>query len=80
MESVMLSAICPGIAPSQEIIQEVRDFIDLSTGKLTILQMEWLAEKGGPGWCGEKSLSAAEYKKIYLKELMVCGLGAFASS
>ena len=71
MESVMLSAICPGIAPSQEIIQEVRDFIDLSTGKLTILQMEWLAEKVGRVGAVKNPLSAAEYKKIYLKELMV---------
>ena len=47
MEAEMLEALCGEKTPSQELIAEVRDYIDLSTGKLTILQMQWLADKVG---------------------------------
>ena len=45
MEAVMVEAICAGKTPSQELVAEVRNYIDISTGKLTILQMQWLADK-----------------------------------
>ena len=71
MEAVMVESICAGKTPSPELVAEVRDYIDLSTGKLTILQMQWLAEKVRSFGMEENPLSAAEYKKRYLKALMV---------
>jgi phosphoglycolate phosphatase-like HAD superfamily hydrolase len=71
MEAVMIEAICAGKTPSPELIAEVRDFIDLSTGKLTILQMQWLANKVVSFGLEKNPLSAAAYKKKYLQALMV---------
>jgi phosphoglycolate phosphatase-like HAD superfamily hydrolase len=71
MEAVMLEAICAGKTPSQELISEVRDYIDRSTGILTISQMKWLADKVRSVGIEKNPLSAADYKKWYLKELMV---------
>jgi phosphoglycolate phosphatase-like HAD superfamily hydrolase len=71
MQAVMLDAICAGKIPSVELVAEVRDYIDLSTGTLTITQMQWLAEKVNSYGIEKKPLSAAAYKKRYLDELMV---------
>jgi phosphoglycolate phosphatase-like HAD superfamily hydrolase len=73
MEKVMLEAICAGAgrAPSQAVIAEVQEYIDRSTGKLTILQMQWLADKVRSYGMEKNPLSAAAYKKIYLRALMV---------
>lgn len=71
MEAVMVEAICAGETPSNELRAEVRDYIDLSTGKLTILQMQWLTEKVHSFGMEKNPLSAAEYKKRYLQALMV---------
>jgi phosphoglycolate phosphatase-like HAD superfamily hydrolase len=70
MEAVMVEAICAGKTPSQQLITEVRDYIDLSTGKLTILQMQWLADKVSSLGMVKTPLSAAAYKKRYLQKLM----------
>jgi phosphoglycolate phosphatase-like HAD superfamily hydrolase len=70
MEAVMVEAICAGKTPSQQLITEVRDYIDLSTGKLTILQMQWLADKVSSLGMVKNPLSAAAYKKRYLQKLM----------
>jgi phosphoglycolate phosphatase-like HAD superfamily hydrolase len=71
METIMLEAICGGKMPSQELIAEVRNYIDLSTGKLTILQMQWLVDKVRSFGMEKHPLSAAAYKKRYLQALMV---------
>jgi phosphoglycolate phosphatase-like HAD superfamily hydrolase len=71
MERVMLEAICAGRTPSQAIITEVQEYIDRSTGKLTILQMQWLADKVRSSGMEKNPLSAAAYKTIYLNALMV---------
>ena len=71
MEKVMLEAICAGETPPQELVAEVQEYIDLSTGKLTILQMRWLADKVRSYGMEKNPLSAAAYKKIYLQALMV---------
>lgn len=71
MEAVMIEVICAGKTPSPELIAEVRDYIDLSTGKLTILQMQWLANKVVSFGVEQHPLSAAAYKKRYLHALMV---------
>ncbi|MGD0005983.1 MAG: HAD family hydrolase [Anaerolineaceae bacterium] len=71
METVMLEAICGGKTPSEQLIAEVRNYIDLSTGKLTISQMQWLADKVRTFGMEKHPLSAAAYKKRYLQTLMV---------
>jgi phosphoglycolate phosphatase-like HAD superfamily hydrolase len=71
MEAVMLEAICPEGAPSTELTEEVRAYIDASTGRLTIQQMQWLRERVRSFGAQPRPLSAPEYKKIYLKALMV---------
>jgi phosphoglycolate phosphatase-like HAD superfamily hydrolase len=71
MESVMVEAICAGETPSKELLAEVRDYIDISTGNLTILQMQWLADKVRGFGVEKKPHSAAAYKKRYLQVLMV---------
>ena len=71
METVMLEAICAGETSPQDLITEVRNYIDLSTGKLTILQMQWLANKVVSTGLEKNPLSAAAYKKKYLQALMV---------
>jgi phosphoglycolate phosphatase-like HAD superfamily hydrolase len=70
MQAVMLDAICAGNLPTPQLVTDVRDYIDVSTGKLTILQMQWLAEKVKNVGMQTHPLSAAEYKKRYLHELM----------
>jgi phosphoglycolate phosphatase-like HAD superfamily hydrolase len=70
MQAVMLDAICTGNPPTPQLVNEVRDYIDVSTGNLTILQMKWLAEKVKNVGMEPKPLTAAEYKKRYLHELM----------
>ena len=44
MIAVMLESICDGQPASPEIVDEVTQYVDRSTGILTILQMKWLAE------------------------------------
>jgi len=74
MAPVMLESICGDTEPTREIEEEVREFIDDSTGIQTILQMEHLVElvqKHGhvPQ---EEILDAWGYKKIYNDRLMEC--------
>jgi len=71
MQAVMLDAICAGNRPSPQLVTEVGEYIDVSTGTLTIVQMKWLVEKVKSVGMEAKPLTAAEYKKRYLKELMV---------
>lgn len=71
MQTVMLDAICAGKTPSQELLAEVRAYIDVSTGKLTILQMQWLADKVRSFGMEKNPLSPAAYKKRYVQALMV---------
>ena len=51
--------------------KEVREFVDRSTGILTIYQMEWLAQAVSRHGLTSHVLSPAEYKRIYLDRLMV---------
>lgn len=54
----------------QALKREVEEYIDESTGVLTIRQMEWLAKAVGRWKMNETVLSAAEYKKIYNERLL----------
>jgi len=71
MVPVMIEAICGQSPATAEVELEVREYVEQSTGILTILQMEWLVEAvrrhglaGPPG-------SATAYKAHYLERLMV---------
>jgi phosphoglycolate phosphatase-like HAD superfamily hydrolase len=71
MEAVMLEAISPLARPSADLIAEVRQQIDRTTGQLTILQMRWLEEAVRHYGLAQHPLLASEYKKVYLQALMV---------
>jgi phosphoglycolate phosphatase-like HAD superfamily hydrolase len=71
MLPVMLESICGTQPVPQEIDAEVREYIDHSTGTLTIQQMEWLAQAVRRYGMVKDSLTAAQYKAIYLERLMV---------
>lgn len=70
MIPVMVEAIC-GQTPREEIEQEVRDYVDRSTGILTIRQMQWLAEAVQRHGLVSQACTAQEYKALYLSRLMV---------
>jgi len=65
MLPVMLESICGNRNVPPEIENEVKDYIDRSTGILTIHQMEWLS-KTVHKYGYEQPLNATEYKAIYL--------------
>jgi len=73
MGPVMVEMICGDHEPTPEIIKEVEDYIDESTGIQTILQMEHLVEMvRAHGLVPEDQiLDAKGYKKIYNDRLMV---------
>jgi phosphoglycolate phosphatase-like HAD superfamily hydrolase len=70
MGPVMVEAICGEHPATPEIEQLVADYVDRSTGILTILQMEWLAETVRRLGLAPRPLTAREYKAIYLERLM----------
>lgn len=79
MVPMMIEAICaqaPSLRSGQDpatpaIEHEVREYVDQSTGILTILQMEWLVEAVRKHGLVSTPLSAAAYKASYLDRLMV---------
>lgn len=73
MGPMMAECICGGGQPTPEIEEEVREYIDDSTGIQTILQMEHLVKMVREhGIVPEKDvLTADEYKKIYNDRLML---------
>lgn len=71
MIPLMVEAICGLNMASPQIEQEVRDYVDRSTGILTIHQMQWLAETVQRYGLTGAPRSASEYKSLYLGRLMV---------
>jgi phosphoglycolate phosphatase-like HAD superfamily hydrolase len=71
MAPLMVEMICDGDPPTPEIEREVAEYVDLSTGVVTIEQMQWLAEAVRRHGIARHPLSAAEYKQIYVDRLMV---------
>lgn len=69
MTPMMLEMICPGKEPPAAIEQEIREYIDQSTGILTIRQMEWLAMAVQRHGLSTDVKSAAEYKRIYVERI-----------
>ena len=71
MVPVMLEAICGAHPATPEIEQEVREYVDRSTGILTIEQMRWLVDAVRRHGLAGAPLTAAEYKQVYLRRLLV---------
>ena len=71
MFPVMIESISGGIQMPPAIEKEVREYIDRSTGILTIHQMEWLADAVRRYGFVSHPLSPREYKAVYLNRLMV---------
>ncbi len=71
MIPVMLEAICGSHPVTPEIEQEVREYVDRSTGILTIEQMRWLVDAVRRHGLAGEPLTAAQYKQIYLERLLV---------
>ena len=71
MAPVMIEAICGQSPATTEIELEVREYVEQSTGILTILQMEWLVEAVRKHGLAGPPRSAAAYKAHYLERLMV---------
>lgn len=71
MIPLMIEMICDGKSPTPEIEKEVRDYVDYSTGMLTIKQMTWLAEAVRRHGIAKKPKSPYEYKRIYNERLLI---------
>ena len=71
MIPLMIEMICDGKSPTPEIEREVRDYVDYSTGILTIKQMTWLAEAVRRYGIAKKPKSPYEYKRIYNDRLLI---------
>lgn len=71
MEQVMLQTLCPSGDAPETMVNEVRRYIDASTGQLTIVQMRWLSEAVLRWGTNGSPLTPQEYKARYLDALMV---------
>ena len=70
MIPMMVEMICDGSPPTREIEAEVAEFVDRSTGILTIKQMQWLEDAVHRYGRARTQLSAREYKCIYNERLL----------
>jgi phosphoglycolate phosphatase-like HAD superfamily hydrolase len=70
MIPLMVEAICDGRPPAPDIVAEVTEYVDRSTGILTIRQMEWLAEAVRRHGLARTPRAAREYKRTYNERLL----------
>ena len=70
MIPVMVESIVGDRTAPLEIVEEVKEYVDRSTGILTLLQMQWLDEAVRRHGLVKNPLTAAEYKALYLQRLM----------
>jgi len=70
MIPLMIEMICEGKPPTPEIEKEVREYVDCSTGILTIKQMQWLAEAVRRYGIAQYTKSPYEYKRVYNERLL----------
>ena len=70
MIPMMIEMICGEHAPSSEIIKEVEDYVDNSTGILTIKQMQWLVQNVERYGLSRQVHTARGYKKQYNERLL----------
>jgi len=70
MGPLMVEMISGKTEPTPEIEKEVADYIDRSTGIMTIFQMKWLEEAVERYGLAGKPLTAPQYKEIYKERLL----------
>jgi phosphoglycolate phosphatase-like HAD superfamily hydrolase len=70
MIPLMVEMICDGQPAPPGLQAEVADYVDRSTGILTILQMQWLAEAVRRYGLARQPKTAREYKQIYNERLL----------
>jgi len=70
MIPMMIEMICDGHASTPDIEGEVAEYVDRSTGILTIKQMEWLEEAIYRFGLARSVKTAREYKRIYNERLL----------
>jgi len=70
MIPLMIEEICEGMPPKPDIVDEVRRYVDYSTGILTIEQMRWLEEAVRRYGISKHPKTAFEYKRIYNERLL----------
>jgi len=70
MIPMMVEMICDGHPSTPEIEAEVAEYVDRSTGILTIKQMEWLEEAVHRFGLARSVKTAREYKRIYNERLL----------
>ncbi len=70
MIPLMVEMICDGHPPTAEIEAEVAEYVDRSTGILTIKQMRWLEEAVRRHGLARAPKTAREYKRLYNERLL----------
>ena len=70
MIPLMVEMICSGHPPDPSIEAEVAEYVDRSTGILTIKQMRWLEEAVVRYGMASSPRTAREYKRIYNERLL----------
>ena len=70
MIPMMVEMICDGHLPPAGIEVEVAEYVDSSTGILTIKQMRWLEERVHHYGLAKAQKTAGEYKQIYNQRLL----------
>jgi phosphoglycolate phosphatase-like HAD superfamily hydrolase len=70
MAPLMVEMICDQSPPIVEIVSEVEEYIDHSTGILTSEQMEWLVEAVRRYSRARQVRTAREYKQLYNERLL----------
>jgi phosphoglycolate phosphatase-like HAD superfamily hydrolase len=70
MIAVMLESIFADQPPLPEVVAEVTQYVDQSTGILTIKQMKWLADTVRRYGIARTQRTASEYKRIYNERLL----------
>lgn len=70
MIPMMVEMICDGASATPEIEAEVADYVDRSTGILTIKQMQWLEEAVRRHGLARTPRTAREYKRTYNERLL----------
>ena len=70
MASMMVEMICGEYPPTPEIESEVAEYVDQSTGILTIQQMRWLEDAVRRHGLSQSRRSARDYKQVYNERLL----------
>jgi phosphoglycolate phosphatase-like HAD superfamily hydrolase len=70
MIPMMMEMICNGQLPPNGLDAEIADYVDRSTGILTIKQMQWLEDTVRRYGLAKAPKTAREYKQIYNERLL----------